>query len=192
MIPVLRTPVDTLRVLVDWKCNLTCIYCCNEQARFRSAILPVALSSINFTKYKTVCISGGEPLLFPGRVVILSEKARAAGAFVVLYTNGTLMTPELSEILMLAGVQAINVGLHVPESLERLIRKVGAYTADSGMQVRYHLCDSYRSLELEKDFPRAAFRYWAMDDCDRDNEERVVLAAEPRGTAYLMRLEGKP
>ena len=113
--------IDTLRILVDWKCNLSCSYCCNEQPQIREQIKPVSMKEINFTRYKVVCITGGEPLLFPLRVVAISQLARFSKAFVVLYTNGTFLNATMADMLMRAGVQAINVGLHEPKAFGQII-----------------------------------------------------------------------
>jgi organic radical activating enzyme len=133
------------------------------------------MKEINFTRYKVVCITGGEPLLFPLRVVAISQLARFSKAFVVLYTNGTFLNATMADMLMRAGVQAINVGLHEPKAFGQIIRKVVLATMGTGISVRFHVCNKYKSLHLEREFPSAVFKYWEMNACDRENEERVVL-----------------
>jgi len=164
---------DTIRVLVDWKCNLRCSYCCNEQERFRSQFSTVSLSSIDFSRYKTTCISGGESLMFMNRVVTVAERARAAESFVVLYTNGILLTPTIADVLMMCGVQAVNVGLHYSAMFPVLIPRITKALEDTGISLRFQANEQYANLQEEH--PGQTFRLWKMDDCDRENEERVVL-----------------
>ena len=162
---------DTLRVLVDWKCNLSCSYCCNEQERFRKDILPVRLAEIDFTQYKVVCISGGEPLLFPDRIYAICQRLQHP-QLAVLYTNGILLDRKMALRLHGFGVKAINVGLHIESTFGTLIDRV----TDAVVQmadVRFHAQDCYGWLSAM--YPYAKFRFWKMDDCDRDNEDRVVL-----------------
>jgi molybdenum cofactor biosynthesis enzyme MoaA len=163
---------DTLRVLISWKCNLKCSYCCNDTLpEIRASIRPTTLEELDFALYNVVCISGGEPLLFLDRVKKICE--RSDGKFIVLYTNGTLMTPEIAGDLATWGVNAINVGLHQPSKFHTLIRKV--YNSFQGLQVslRFHLEDTHTDIALQH--PGLSFRFWHRDDCERDNEDRVVL-----------------
>jgi len=115
-LPVLREHKDTLRVLVSWRCNFRCAYCCNDTLPdVRAGIRPVNLETLDFSQYSVVCVSGGEPLLFMDRVKAVCNKAR--GKFIVLYTNGTKMTPGVAACLSEWGVNAVNVGLHYPKTL---------------------------------------------------------------------------
>lgn len=165
-------PKDTLRVLVSWTCNLKCSYCCNDTLpEIRANIHPKTLGELDFSPYNVVCISGGEPLLFLDRVEEVCK--RGAGKFIVLYTNGTKMTPQIAGDLAAWGVNAVNVGLHQPKTFDALIRKV--YDSFRGLQVsvRFHLEDIYTEIALKH--AGLSFRFWHRDDCERENEDRVVL-----------------
>lgn len=164
--------IDTIRILVDWKCNLACSYCCNEQAPIRAGIKPTKLDDIDFSYYQNVCISGGEPLLFLSRVEAICQ--RAAGKTIILYTNGTLLTPETAAFLQHWGVQYVNIGLHNPKSFTKLIQLAEFSFAGTNIKVRFHAQDKYADWLLPS-YPLLDFRFWEMDDCDRGNEERVVL-----------------
>jgi len=163
---------DTIRILVDWTCNLSCSYCCNEQERFRKDIIPTPLKDIKWKDYKNICVSGGEPLMFMDKVeqvcnLIPEDK------LVILYTNGILLTPNISAKLESLGVDIINIGLHYPSSFNNIISNV--VNISSNIDVYFNLWEKYKTLNLEEKFPTSKFRYWIMDDCDRDNEYRVVL-----------------
>lgn len=170
-LPVIHNK-DTLRVLVSWKCNLKCSYCCNDTLpEIRAGIRPVALSQLDFHGYKVVCISGGEPLLFLDRVQRICEMAR--DRFIVLYTNGTKMTPQIAENLARWGVSAINVGLHYPAMFDLLIKRVTDSVGELPLSVRFHVEDTH--VDLTERHLGLNFRFWHRDDCERANEDRVVL-----------------
>ncbi len=164
---------DTLRVLVSWKCNLKCSYCCNEQERFRKDIHPISIDNINWDQYQTYCISGGEPLLNLDTVYQVLNRCDKS-KMIVLYTNGILLTPLHATTLEANGVKAINVGLHYPNSFNTIIKRVTANTIQTGLSVRFHAQNIYQE-SLVKEFPNVSFRFWTMNDCDRDNEDRFVL-----------------
>jgi len=170
---MMRVPEhDTVRIVVDWKCNLKCSYCCNERPDIQAQFVEKELSQINFDNYKNVCISGGEPLLFKDR--ILDICSLLTNQYVILYSNGIYMTEQTAKELDENGVHAINIGLHYPTSFDKIISNVLEFTKDTNLSIRFHVWEKYQELELEKKF-NATIKYWVMDDCDRINEDRVVL-----------------
>ena len=167
---------DTLRILVDWKCNLKCAYCCNEQEHSRLQFTSTNLYTIDFSKYSTICISGGEPLMFLRRVAEICRRVRD-NQMVVLYSNGILMSKVIAHMLPQMGIRAVNIGLHFPNSFNRIITNVLKCTEGTNLSVRFHVWENYKNMNLEAKFPEAKFKYWTMDECDRDNEERVIMTA---------------
>lgn len=166
--------IDTLRVLVSWTCNLKCSYCCNEQERFRKDIHPTTLDAINWNAYKVFCISGGEPLMFMPKIREVCNRI-PADTLKILYTNGIFLGARVADILVELGIQAVNVGLHEPKSYRRIIENVTKATAGKELSVRFHAQDIHMDW-LTTEFPDVSFRFWKMNDCDRDNEHRVVLS----------------
>lgn len=164
--------VDTIRLVVDWKCNLKCSYCCNERPDIQAQFTAKELSEIDFSRYNNVCISGGEPLMFKDRIFNICSMLDKQ--FVILYSNGLFMTEQTAKELDAAGVNAINVGLHYPKSFDKIIQNVLESTKDTKLSVRFHVWEKYRDLDLENKF-NAIVKYWVMDECDRINEDRVVL-----------------
>ncbi len=55
---------------------------------------------------------------------------------------------------------------------EHIKQQISTVDFDS---IRFHVWENYKNLNLEQIHPKANFRYWKMDDCDRENEDRVVL-----------------
>ena len=165
--------VDTARILVDWKCNLKCSYCCNEQERFRSGITPIKLGEIDFSKYKVVCISGGEPLLFLDRVQEVCGLTNL-DSLRIIYSNGLLWTDEIARKLVHSGVNAANIGLHYPHTFHKIIHQVELATLGLPITTRYHVWEKYKDEMLSR-YPAIPFRFWTMNDCDRSNEDRFIL-----------------
>jgi hypothetical protein len=83
------------------------------------------------------------------------------------------MTPHIAGDLTEWGVNAVNVGLHEPKTFHTLIRKVWDSFKGLPVSVRFHAQDTH--IELANQHPGLSFRFWRMDDCERDNEDRVVL-----------------
>lgn len=164
---------NTLRVLVGWGCNLHCAYCCNRQERFRSQFKTIPFSDIEWQRYPVVCISGGEPLLFPERV----EKAcrAAVGKLIVLYTNGTGLTQLMAQAWRKWGVRAVNVGVHGGDfAAASVVSNALTCFKGTGIALRFQAQDVHREY-FEMVHPGVIFKFWRMDDCDRENETRVIV-----------------
>jgi uncharacterized Fe-S cluster-containing radical SAM superfamily protein len=133
----------------------------------------VALNDIGWFDYKVFCISGGEPLLDWAKVAEVVARI-PKGRLIILYTNGILLNKSTAQWLADVGVAGVNVGLHNPASFASLIRRISVDTFGIGLHVRFHANEIYKA-ELEREFPFDSFRFWKMDDCDRANEERVIV-----------------
>lgn len=87
---------DTARVMISPKCNKACSYCCNEQPGVLEKFTPITDLQI-LSKYKNVCITGGEPMLFPDKVISVAAYARNMDLMVYLYT--AQYTSKMYEII---------------------------------------------------------------------------------------------
>lgn len=167
---------DTARVLVGWNCNLSCPYCCNRIPEVRERIRVVGLDEIEWKKYRCVCITGGEPMLYGNRVIQICERARRAQVpLVVLYTNGLMMRSAYARELEALGVGAVNVGLHHsdPQTLMLAIARVLVSTLETHLKVRFQLWEGAK--DLARPWPGLDVRFWRMDDCERPNEDLFAL-----------------
>lgn len=76
---------NTARVLVTAKCNKDCSYCCNKKPGVLESAKVV--QDLKFlAEYHNLCISGGEPMLYPGMVMNLIREADDLGLDIYLYT----------------------------------------------------------------------------------------------------------
>jgi cyclic pyranopterin phosphate synthase len=113
---LMRT-VDTLRVSVTQRCNMSCIYCRDGAegcaARGAPLSLGTVLSLCNLLRHRfglrRVRITGGEPLLRPDILDWVRGMAEL-GVEVVITTNGQLLRP-LAGPLKEAGLSRVNVSL---------------------------------------------------------------------------------
>ena len=111
------TPASILRLILTPECNLRCIYCHNEgfepEKNTFSAIplseLKNILTLLKQNGVKSVCISGGEPLMVASFPDVLDIVINIFGAQQVhVSTNGILLDKYL-EIIKSAGVPRINI-----------------------------------------------------------------------------------
>ncbi|MCD6096512.1 MAG: radical SAM protein, partial [Thermoprotei archaeon] len=110
--------ITTLRLIVTYRCNLSCFFCHHEgafperellDAKDYGFVAKVGVS-LGITKYR---ITGGEPLIRKDIVDIVSEIAQVDGVEdLSITTNGTLITRRLLEELKEAGLDRINISLH--------------------------------------------------------------------------------
>lgn len=76
------------------RCNLECIHCYMEGAPHRQELLPIdlvlaAIGECRDLGIGTICLTGGEPLLYPGLDRVLEAAAAMTGIQITLCTNGT-------------------------------------------------------------------------------------------------------
>ena len=105
-------------LFISGKCNRDCFYCPTSQDEIG---LPTT-NTLSFRRprdyvaylerfgFKGMSISGGEPLLTPGRTLAFIAAARAhfgKGLHIWLYTNGTLLDREILRRLREAGLDEI-------------------------------------------------------------------------------------
>lgn len=107
--------------LVFWEttagCNLECIHCrrleVSRQLMQSDLSTAAALAFVNdlaaFAK-PILVLSGGEPLFRPD-IFQIARHARARGLPVALATNGTLITDEVAQAIMEAGIQRVAISI---------------------------------------------------------------------------------
>jgi MoaA/NifB/PqqE/SkfB family radical SAM enzyme len=73
------------------------------------------LDELSLLGTKSVCISGGEPLLKKG-VFSIIQKAKEKGLFVEFITNGTLITSEIAQRVIESGVDMVTISIDAPRA----------------------------------------------------------------------------
>ena len=105
-----------LQVALTNACNAHCRFCSFPgvpPAAWRMADpvrLARGLEAAAQTGIRYVCLTGGEPLLYPDLSFCLT-RARALGLETLLVTNGALLTPDLAEDLRQAGLATLIISV---------------------------------------------------------------------------------
>jgi radical SAM protein with 4Fe4S-binding SPASM domain len=119
------------------RCNLACVHCYINQPPGDEVVRSGELTT---AQWKTVLdqmaeagclfllISGGEPLLRPDFSEIFIH-ARQKGMLVTLFSNATMLTPQIADLLKDWGLHAMEVSLYgaTPATYEKVTRQPGAF-----------------------------------------------------------------
>jgi len=88
----------TARVLITKKCNRNCEGCCNKDEEIMKDMQD--LYSLNLPKqFKTICITGGEPMLDPKRVLRIVNNIRQYRKDIKIYLYTALWDEMLHTII---------------------------------------------------------------------------------------------
>ena len=105
--------------IISWNvtnaCNMYCAHCyrdagCKAEEELSTAEAKKLLTEIARAGFKIMIFSGGEPLMRPDILELVSY-ASSLGLFPVFGTNGTLITREMAEKLKAAGARAMGISL---------------------------------------------------------------------------------
>lgn len=131
-----RIPVNA-GMEITFRCNLACVMCyCNEPAndrKLRARELTTEeirriLDQMAEAGVLWLQITGGEPLLRPDFADIYRH-AKARGMLIRLFTNGTLVTPKIADLLAESPPFSIEITLYgrSEETYERVTQVKGSY-----------------------------------------------------------------
>jgi hypothetical protein len=90
----------------------------------------------------------------------------------VLYTNGLLLTQSIATRLERCGLNAINIGIHNIDTFSAVEEQVLEALKFTKIKPRFHVWDKYTIANHSN---HSNIKYWKLDDCDRTNEERLIL-----------------
>jgi pyruvate formate-lyase activating enzyme-like uncharacterized protein len=103
-----------LRLLITEDCNRNCEGCCNKDWDLEN--LPIAT---NLNGYEEVLITGGEPMLYPDRVVGIARLITDPDTDIFMYTS-KIDVPE-DVMYVLRYIDGITVTLHEPEDAKLIV-----------------------------------------------------------------------
>jgi Fe-coproporphyrin III synthase len=128
------SPSGLLMLHLLGRCNLECRHCYMEGSPVRKEYLPLeqVLGAIGECKQLgigTLCVTGGEPLLYRDIELVLRVARRDAQLQITLCTNGMLITPRLSALLRELSVR-LNISVDGDEAFHDQFRNLkGAFRA---------------------------------------------------------------
>jgi hypothetical protein len=179
---LMKTEMDTVRLILFLDCNLSCSYCCNEQSQFSSQFQEKYLNEIDWDKYKNICISGGEPFLRKDALYKTINHLFGMRKDLYIYTNGLLIDlfdmehlKELNPIDFECGpyLKCLNIGIHHPSQLKAIHPEL-----EKKLPVRW-MCQDLYVDDLMKLYPDRVNKYnlkgWKLNDCNMSNEDWILL-----------------
>ncbi|WP_438431432.1 radical SAM/SPASM domain-containing protein [Gorillibacterium sp. sgz500922] len=107
---------SSIRLEVTSKCNIHCLYCHNSEFMNKtddlrpSEVLELIRNLKAVFPIKKILLTGGEPLLHPGIVEIV-QLIRDLGIKPDMVTNGKLLTDELADELIAAGLKRFRLSI---------------------------------------------------------------------------------
>jgi cyclic pyranopterin phosphate synthase len=134
-----------LRLSITDRCNLRCVYCLAEDARFqarrlaRSELRQLMHQVADAAGVTKIRITGGEPTLCDDLVPIVRD-ARGLAATVGLTTNGMLLEPLLPA-LQDVGLERLNISLDAVDAagFQRFARRSGLERVVSAIRAAHRL-----------------------------------------------------
>lgn len=114
-------------------CNLRCIYCYAESGTAMenelnlTEITGVVDQALELGARRIIVLGGGEPLAYP-QIMPTLRYIHKKGAAIDLFTNGTLLTPEIADEFMALGVNpVIKMNSMRPDVQDLLADKQGTF-----------------------------------------------------------------
>lgn len=129
-----KTFVAPLEILfeISTSCNLSCLHCYNmsnsEERHFNESLLERLVNEIIDMQPLRCCFSGGEPFIFPDKILSAARKMRKSGILTSTVTNGWFITndivPMISESFV--GVQ-VSIDGATKEIHDKIRNKKGSF-----------------------------------------------------------------
>jgi GTP 3',8-cyclase len=159
-----------LRLSITDRCNLRCVYCLPQDARFatdtasEAELLALARLVARAVPIRKIRITGGEPTLHPGLMRIVASVRELADE-VVMTSNGVLLAPLLQD-LRAAGLDRITISLDAVDAagFRRTARRDGLAAVIAAIR---------QAVDLG--FPRVKINTVAMQETDAAGLVRLAV-----------------
>ena len=169
--------MKSARIIMTEHCTRQCDYCCNRLPDVRIAFQFVPdLAAIPLENYREICISGGEPLLYPQSVDKVIQWA--GNRKIYLYTNGDLILSRRSWLTRWKeSLSGLNISLHdghTSLALEQIQKSLG-------IPLRVHVqdCKVTNSIIYATEPPNLSLKIWVAGQCVVKDEDRYILTKLP-------------
>lgn len=131
-----RYPISATLELTE-RCNYNCIHCyinkaANDpiasQKEMSTAQVKDLIDQLAEAGTLFLLITGGEPFLRSDFIEIF-EYSRRKGLLVTIFSNGSMLTPEIASVLAEYGIRGLEITLYgaTPETYEAVTQRPGSY-----------------------------------------------------------------
>lgn len=173
-----------LRLIVDAKCNRRCAGCCNNQ--FDITKLPVCT---DYTPYDEIILTGGEPMLFPDRIVeivlaIDAQKRNHGRTPIYMNTAKLDNVDDMNNVL--PWLDGVTLTLHNQKDVVTFCKIFSSDFRSVGIKSTHSLRVNHRAGLNLKAIPALLRRRWTFkeipavftDDCPLPKDE-VLMRYSP-------------
>ena len=204
-----RTPPPTVELIhrlesvsfeITRKCNLRCRHCYSDSGKQLRNELTVEeikslIDELAAMGVLAITFTGGEPLMHP-HIFELMEYAKKKPLTILLFTNATLITPEIARKLKELKVYKVNISIDGPDgkthdqfrgvdgAFEKTIRGI-SLLQEAGVTVqvsisvtRLNYTKIKETLTLLKDMEITTFKLWPITFSGRSGEKEIFISPE--------------
>ncbi|MDD1736007.1 MAG: radical SAM protein, partial [Methanothrix sp.] len=189
-------------LIVAWEttaaCNLQCSYCRAEASQEPDLDELSTKEALSFLESiaplrPMLILSGGEPLLRPD-IFFLARHAVSLGMRVSLASNGTLITPDLVDEIILSGISRISISLDAANpkehdemrgqgSFERAVQGIDCLRDRVDFQINHTITGRRRSdiiamFRLAEQLGARALHFFFLVATGRGKEEEQLSGVE--------------
>lgn len=192
--------LESVSLEITRACNLRCKHCYSDSGRQLTDELTVKeiktlIDELAAMGVLALTFTGGEPLLHP-HIFELMEYARRKPLSVLLFTNGTLITPEIVKKLKKICVYKVNVSIDGPDkkihdtfrgvdgAFEKtiesvnLLNKAGIAVQASISVTKFNYKTVKKILDLIKDLGITSYKVWPITFSGRRGEKDIFITPE--------------
>lgn len=198
---VLHTRLENVAIELTHQCNLRCKHCYSNAGEKRNDELTTdeirnVLDDAASLGVFNIILTGGEPLLHPDLVDIISY-VREKPMVCMLFTNGSLITPDMVKRIQKAGIHTVATsldGLHeshdtfrgIPGSYERTVQSI-RLLKEAGIPVRLNisihkgnLTQLIEMMDLLREWGITNYYLWPISFSGRRGPEGESITLTPR------------
>lgn len=192
--------LESVSLEITRRCNLRCRHCYSDSGAPRKDELTVGeiralIDQLTDMGVLSITFTGGEPLLHP-HLLELAEYARKKPLTVIVFTNATLITPEIAHKLKELDVYKVQVSIDGPDSethgqfrkgedaFEKTIQgitllKEEGITIDAGISInKLNYKKTKQILRLIRELGIDDFKMWPITSSGRPEEKEIFVTLE--------------
>ena len=119
-------PIEFALIIPSYRCNLRCLMC-GLGSLDSDSLDQVDFSALKEFGIQSICVGGGEPLLFWRKTQEIIKAAQSSGFEVSVVSNGLLIREVLEKYNFISALDRLVVSLDGPPEIHDLIRGCGTF-----------------------------------------------------------------